>query len=188
MFLEKYQLDGTGENLFYVNSREHGSMARMCAMRVGLGYDIHRLVTGRKLVLGGVEIPFEKGLDGHSDADVLVHAVCDAVLGAAGMDDIGAHFPETDDRFRDIRSLLLLEEVRNMISGKGFAVINIDATVIAQAPRLGSYREAMEKNIAGALSITSSLVNVKFTTNEKLGPVGTGEGIAAMGIAMVESV
>ncbi len=163
-------------------------MARMCAMRVGLGYDIHRLVTGRKLVLGGVEIPFEKGLDGHSDADVLVHAVCDAVLGAAGMDDIGAHFPETDDRFRDIRSLLLLEEVRNMISGKGFAVINIDATVIAQAPRLGSYREAMEKNIAGALSITSSLVNVKFTTNEKLGPVGTGEGIAAMGIAMVESV
>ncbi|OQX62018.1 MAG: 2-C-methyl-D-erythritol 2,4-cyclodiphosphate synthase [Desulfococcus sp. 4484_241] len=157
-------------------------------MRVGLGYDIHRLVTGRKLVLGGVEIPFEKGLDGHSDADVLVHAVCDAVLGAAGMDDIGAHFPETDDRFRDIRSLLLLEEVRNMISGKGFAVINIDATVIAQAPRLGSYREAMEKNIAGALSITSSLVNVKFTTNEKLGPVGTGEGIAAMGIAMVESV
>ena len=157
-------------------------------MRVGLGYDIHRLVTGRKLVLGGVEIPFEKGLDGHSDADVLVHAVCDAVLGAAGMDDIGAHFPETDDRFRDIRSLLLLEEVRNIISGKGFAVINIDATVIAQAPRLGSYREAMEKNIAGALSITSSLVNVKFTTNEKLGPVGTGEGIAAMGIAMVESV
>lgn len=157
-------------------------------MRVGLGYDIHRLVTGRKLVLGGVEIPFEKGLDGHSDADVLVHAVCDAVLGAAGMDDIGAHFPETDDRFRDIRSLLLLEEVRTMISGKGFAVINIDATVIAQAPRLGSYREAMEKNIAGALSITSSLVNVKFTTNEKLGPVGTGEGIAAMGIAMVESV
>ncbi|MCD6137418.1 MAG: 2-C-methyl-D-erythritol 2,4-cyclodiphosphate synthase [Deltaproteobacteria bacterium] len=149
-------------------------------MRYGFGYDIHRLVRGRKLVLGGVTIPFEKGLLGHSDADVLLHAVCDALLGAAAMGDIGRHFPETDPRLKDISSINLLEKTFQMIRGKGLFVNNLDATVLAEAPRLAPYSVAMEKNIAGVLETAPEQINVKATTMEGLGAIGNGEAIAAM--------
>jgi len=132
-------------------------------MRIGIGHDIHRLVFGRKLVLGGVIIPFEKGLLGHSDADVLVHAVCDALLGAAGLGDIGLYFPDTDNEFKDIYSIRLLAKTYEIISSKGFSISNVDSTIFAEAPKLFPYREAMQKNIAKAIQIEQNRVNVKST-------------------------
>lgn len=157
-------------------------------MRVGIGYDVHRLGPGRPLVLGGVEIPFEKGLLGHSDADVLTHAVCDALLGAAALGDIGTHFPDSDERYRGISSLLLLEKVAALIRDKGYAVHNIDATVMAEAPRLAAYRDAMRERIGQALCVSEDAVSVKATTTEGLGFVGKGKGIAAMCIATLGPV
>ena len=155
-------------------------------MRIGTGYDMHRLVKGRRLVLGGVTLPFEKGLDGHSDADVLVHAVCDALLGAAGLGDIGDHFPDTDDRFRNVSSLLLLTETGRMLKEKGFFVVNIDATVLAQAPKLGDHKTAMAAGMAKALGMDTACVNVKATTTEGLDAVGRGEAMAAMSVALID--
>lgn len=154
-------------------------------MRVGLGFDVHRLVSGRQLVLGGVVIPFEKGLLGHSDADVLVHAVCDALLGAAGLGDIGQHFPDTDLAFKDVSSLKLLAKSCEMISAKGLAIQNLDATIFAEAPKLSPYKAAMQKKIAHAIEIEPDHVNVKATTFEGLGMIGKGEGIGAMCIALL---
>mgnify|MGYP001078767361 FL=1 len=156
-------------------------------MRIGTGYDVHRLVQGRKLVIGGVEIPYEKGLLGHSDADVLVHAVMDALLGAAALGDIGKLFPDTDDTYKDISSLLLLEKVGNELEEHLFFVENIDATIIAQAPKMRPYIDEMRARIAGALGITEEQVNVKATTEEGLGFTGNGEGIAAQAVCMLTS-
>ena len=156
-------------------------------MRVGQGYDVHRLAEGRKLILGGVEVPFEKGLLGHSDADVLVHAVMDALLGAAALGDIGQHFPDTDDAYRGISSVKLLEQVGELLWKHQYRIGNIDATVIAQRPKLSPYREEMRRNIAEALRIPVSLVNVKATTEEGLGFTGSGEGISAQAAALLES-
>ena len=155
-------------------------------MRIGHGYDVHRLVEGRKLILGGVEIPWEKGLDGHSDADVLTHAVMDALLGAAAMGDIGKLFPDTDDRFLGICSMELLTEVGSRLRAAGYAVGNIDATVIAQRPKLAPYIDAMRKEIAERLQIDVSRVSVKATTEEHLGFTGSGEGIAAHAVCLLE--
>ena len=149
-------------------------------MRVGLGYDIHRLVQGRKLVLGGVTIAFEKGLLGHSDADVLLHALCDALLGAAGLGDIGRHFPDTDPEFKDISSITLLAQTFKMIRDRGFSVDNVDATVVCEAPKLAQHRSAMVSNIARVLELAPGRINVKATTAEGLGPPGRGEAIAAV--------
>jgi 2-C-methyl-D-erythritol 2,4-cyclodiphosphate synthase len=157
-------------------------------MRIGTGYDVHRLEAGRKLVLGGVTVPFEKGLAGHSDADVLVHAVCDALLGAAGLGDIGRHFPDTDPAYKDIYSIRLLAQVGALIRRRGYAVVNIDATVQAQAPKLAPHLETMAGNIAAALDIAPDDVNIKATTTEGLGFVGRGEGMAAMSVAMLRLV
>ncbi len=154
-------------------------------MRVGIGYDIHKLVNGRKLVLGGVEIPFEKGLDGHSDADVLVHAICDALLGAAALGDIGRHFPDTAAAFKDMYSIRLLEQTWGMVSEAYPRIYNIDATVFAEAPKLGPFREAMVETISRALAIPATSVNIKATTTEGLGIIGSGEGMAAMCVAMI---
>ena len=154
-------------------------------MRIGIGYDMHRLMPGRKLVLGGVAVPFEKGLLGHSDADVLVHAVCDALLGAAALGDIGLHFPDTDPAFKDISSLKILAESYRMICVKGFEIANIDATIFAEAPKLSPYREAMEKNIAPVLHIRLDRLNIKATTTEGLGVIGKGEGIGAMCVVLL---
>jgi len=149
-------------------------------MRVGFGYDVHRLTHGRKLVLGGVIIPFEKGLLGHSDADVLLHSVCDALLGAAGLGDMGRHFPDTDARFKDIASTALLAQTFQMVREKDLSVNNLDATILAEAPRLAPYCSAMETNVAKLLEIKPSCVNIKATTMEGLGAIGKGEAIAAM--------
>lgn len=148
-------------------------------MKVGIGYDIHRLVTGRKLVLGGVEIPFEKGLFGHSDADVLAHSICDAILGALGKGDIGLHFPDTDPKYKDISSLILLGKVSEIMTEANFQVNNLDSVIIAQSPRLLSYIEEMKKNVSGVLNSSREVINIKATTNEGLGLIGQGEGIAA---------
>ena len=156
-------------------------------MRIGMGYDIHRLVPDRNLVLGGVDIPFEKGLWGHSDADVLVHAVCDALLGAAGLGDIGLHFPDTDPRFKDISSINILEKTNKMIKSKDFKVMNVDSTVFIEAPKLFPYRSAMQKNIARTIEIEPECVNVKATTFEGLGMIGKGEGIGAMCVVLLKS-
>lgn len=155
-------------------------------MRIGNGYDVHRLVEGRKLILGGVEIPWEKGLDGHSDADVLTHAIMDALLGAAAMGDIGKLFPDTDDRFLSICSMELLTEVGSRLRAAGYAVGNIDATVIAQRPKLAPYIDAMRKEIAERLQIDVSRVSVKATTEEHLGFTGSGDGIAAHAVCLLE--
>ena len=155
-------------------------------MRIGHGYDVHRLVEGRKLILGGVEIPWEKGLDGHSDADVLTHAVMDALLGAAAMGDIGKLFPDTDDCFLGICSMELLTEVGSRLRAAGYAVGNIDATVIAQRPRLAPYIDAMRKEIAERLQINVSRVSIKATTEEHLGFTGSGDGIAAHAVCLLE--
>ena len=151
-------------------------------MRIGFGYDVHRLAEGRKLILGGVEIPFGRGLAGHSDADVLVHAVMDALLGAAGAGDIGRHFPDSDIKYKDVCSLLLLEKVRVIISGLGYAVGNVDSVVVAQSPRLAAYLEQMEKNMARVLCTDTENINVKATTTEGLGFAGAGQGIAAYAV------
>lgn len=155
-------------------------------MRIGHGYDVHRLVEGRKLILGGVEIPWEKGLDGHSDADVLTHAIMDALLGAAAMGDIGKLFPDTDDRFLGICSMELLTEVGSSLRAAGYAVGNIDATVIAQRPKLAPYIDAMRKEIAERLQIDVARVSVKATTEEHLGFTGSGDGIAAHAVCLLE--
>ncbi len=152
-----------------------------------MGYDVHRLAEGRELILGGVKIPYEKGLLGHSDADVLLHAVMDALLGAAALGDIGQHFPDTDDAYRGISSVKLLEQVGELLWKHQYRIGNIDATVIAQRPKLSPYREEMRRNIAEALRIPVSLVNVKATTEEGLGFTGSGEGISAQAAALLES-
>ena len=154
--------------------------------RVGHGYDAHRMVDGRKLILGGVEIAFPKGLHGHSDADVLLHAVCDALLGSLSLGDIGVHFPDNDPQFKDISSLKLLERVGDMVKEKGFRVGNIDTTIIAQEPRLSGYIVQMRENIAQTLGIVTEKINIKATTTEGLGFIGKGEGIAAHAVAVVE--
>jgi 2-C-methyl-D-erythritol 2,4-cyclodiphosphate synthase len=156
-------------------------------VRIGQGFDAHALVAGRRLVIGGVDIPHEKGLAGHSDADVLIHAVCDALLGAAGLGDIGAHFPDSDARYKDIDSRKLLFEVRQLVRERGFHVANVDATIIAQAPRMAPHIPAMRANLASDLGIAVDAVNVKATTTEKLGFVGRGEGIAAEAVALLTS-
>ena len=151
-------------------------------MRVGMGYDVHRLVEGRKLILGGVEIPYEKGLLGHSDADVLIHAIMDALLGAAALGDIGKHFPDTDPQYKGISSVELLKHVAKLLDEYNYVIENIDATVIAQRPKLRPYMEEMTKNVAGALGIEENRLNLKATTEEGLGFTGTGEGMASQAI------
>ncbi len=155
-------------------------------MRVGMGYDVHRLTEGRKLILGGVEIPYEKGLLGHSDADVLVHAIMDALLGAAALGDIGKHFPDTDERYRGISSVVLLKRVAKLLEEKCFVIENIDATVIAQRPKLLPYMEQMRTNIADALGLEMGRVNIKATTEEGLGFTGSGEGISAQAVCLLQ--
>jgi len=152
----------------------------------GIGYDIHRLVEGRKLILGGVEIPYFKGLDGHSDADVLSHAIADALLGAVGESDIGHHFPNTDESIRGISSLEILNGVAAILRKKGGRIVNVDSTLIAEAPKIGPYLVEIRANIAAALQIAVERVGVKATTNELLGSIGRGEGMAAMAVAHVE--
>ena len=154
-------------------------------MRIGFGYDVHRLVRNRPLFLGGVQIPHDRGLLGHSDADVLLHAVCDALLGAAGLGDIGKHFPDSDRYYRDIASIELLKTTAEMLAEKGWALGNLDATIIAEAPRIGPHREKMQQNIADVLGVSTDRVNVKATTNEEMGAIGRGEGIAAHCVALL---
>lgn len=157
-------------------------------MRIGHGYDVHRLVEGRDLILGGVKIPCEKGLLGHSDADVLLHAVSDALLGAAGLGDIGRHFPDTDPQYKGADSLMLLREVYRKISEKGYRVGNIDVTMIAQRPKLKDYIPQMQANIAAAVGTAPDRVNVKATTEEKLGFTGTGEGMSCHAVCLLEEI
>ena len=154
-------------------------------MRIGHGYDVHRLVEGRKLILGGVEIPFEKGLLGHSDADVLLHALSDALLGAAALGDIGQHFPDTDERYRGADSIVLLRRVAALLRERGYEVGNVDCTVLAQRPKLAGFIPQMRENIASALDIPADRVSVKATTEEGLGFTGSGEGIAAHAVALI---
>jgi 2-C-methyl-D-erythritol 2,4-cyclodiphosphate synthase len=156
-------------------------------MRIGNGYDVHRLVDGRKLIIGGVEVPHDKGLLGHSDADVLLHAICDALLGAAALGDIGRHFPDSDGRYRDISSLKLLAEVIRLLADKGYVVNNIDATIVAERPKMAPHIPAMIGNIAAAVQVGPDAVNVKATTTEGLGFAGKGEGIAAYAVCTVRS-
>ena len=160
----------------------------MTNLRIGHGYDVHRLTEGRALILGGVTIPYEKGLLGHSDADVLTHAVMDALLGAAALGDIGKLFPDTDAAYAGISSILLLERVAERLREAGYAVVNLDATVLAQAPKLAPYRERMRENLARALSLDTSRVSVKATTEEGLGFTGAREGIAAHAVVLIERV
>jgi len=155
-------------------------------MKIGHGYDIHQLVAGRPLILGGVEIPYEKGLYGHSDADVLVHAVCDALLGAAGMGDIGEHFPDNDPRYKDAASMDLLKETWLRVSRYHKTLLNIDATLVAQAPRIGPYKAAMRENLAKALTVFPDRINIKATSTEGLGFIGEGRGMAAMCVALID--
>lgn len=155
-------------------------------MRVGTGFDVHGFAEGRKLILGGVEIEYDKGLAGHSDADVLIHAVMDAILGACGLGDIGIHFPDSDMKYKDICSLALLEEVRKKMLAKGFEIENIDTVLILQEPKVFKYFEEMKENIAGTLKIDIARVNLKATTTEHLGFCGRGEGIAAQAIALLK--
>lgn len=154
-------------------------------MRVGMGYDVHKLVEGRPLILGGVSIPWEMGLLGHSDADVVVHAIMDALLGAAALRDIGRHFPDTDPEYKGISSILLLEKVGGMLKEKGYTIGNIDATIIAQKPRLLPFIDAMTANVAGALGIGADQVNIKATTEEGLGFTGSLEGISAQAVCCI---
>jgi len=155
-------------------------------MRIGMGYDVHRLVEGRKLILGGVEIPYEKGLLGHSDADVLVHAVMDALLGAAALGDIGQHFPDNDPAYKGISSILLLQKVGELLKTNGYCVVNIDSIVIAQRPKLLPYRPQMAENMAKALGIPVGCVSVKATTEEGMGFTGTGDGMASQAVVLLE--
>ena len=157
-------------------------------MRVGMGYDVHKLVEGRKLILGGVEIPYEKGLLGHSDADVMLHAVMDALLGAAALGDIGLHFPDTDPKYKGASSIKLLEHVGGLLEENGYVIENIDATIIAQRPKLLPYMEEMMKNVAGVLELTMDRVNIKATTEEGLGFTGSGEGISSQAICLLTEI
>ncbi len=154
-------------------------------MRVGTGYDVHRLCDDREMVIGGVKIDYEKGLLGHSDADVLLHAISDALLGAAALGDIGKHFPDTDDKYKGISSLILLKEVGNLLTDNGFYINNIDATIIAQAPKMRPYIDEMRENIANTLQLDISQINVKATTEEGLGFTGSKEGIAAQAVCLI---
>lgn len=158
----------------------------MTGLRIGHGYDVHRLVEGRPLILGGVEIPFERGLLGHSDADVLLHAVMDALLGAAALGDIGKLFPDHDDRFLNISSLILLEHTAEALEQAGYSVVNIDATVVAQKPKIAPYLEQMRRNISETLEVSLEQVSVKGTTEEKLGFTGDGSGIACHAVCLIE--
>ncbi|HXI74085.1 MAG TPA: 2-C-methyl-D-erythritol 2,4-cyclodiphosphate synthase [Pyrinomonadaceae bacterium] len=164
----------------------HSSFVIFTMIRSGIGYDIHRFADGLKLILGGVEIAHARGLEGHSDADVLSHAVADALLGAIGAGDIGQHFPNTDESIRGISSIEILKRVGNLLNKRNARVINVDATVIAEAPTLAPHGPAMRQNIAAAIGVSEYDVSVKATTNEKLGPIGQGEGIAAIAIATIE--
>jgi 2-C-methyl-D-erythritol 2,4-cyclodiphosphate synthase len=155
-------------------------------MRIGQGFDVHAFIEGRKLVVGGVEIPHEKGLDGHSDADVLLHAICDALLGAAALGDIGWHFPDTDATYQGADSRTLLRDVGKKLGAQGFRIVNIDATIIAQAPRMAPHVARMIGNIAADLGLKPAAVSVKATTTEKLGFTGRGEGIAAQAVVLIE--
>jgi 2-C-methyl-D-erythritol 2,4-cyclodiphosphate synthase len=157
-------------------------------MRIGIGYDAHRLVQGRPLVLGGVTIPHDKGLLGHSDADVLVHAACDALLGAAGLGDLGEHFPDSDDAYRGIYSIELLKRCRQLVHEQGFGIVNLDGVIQAQAPKLNPFRQEMERTMAGALGLPDDCINVKATTTEGLGFVGRQEGIAAQCVALIDAL
>jgi 2-C-methyl-D-erythritol 2,4-cyclodiphosphate synthase len=157
----------------------------MTAMRIGQGFDVHALVAGRKLIIGGVTIPFERGLAGHSDADVLLHAICDALIGAAGLGDIGKHFPDTDPRYKGIDSRELLRAVAHLLGEHDYAVINVDSTIIAQAPKMAPHIAAMRANIAADLGLVVDSVNVKAKTAEKLGLVGRGEGIVAEAVVLL---
>ncbi len=160
----------------------------MASFRIGNGYDVHRLAAGRKLILGGVEVPNDKGLEGHSDADALCHAICDALLGAVGAGDIGHYFPDTDSQWKDISSLVLLEKVGQVVKERGYKISNTDATIVVQQPKLAPYIDQMKQNIAKALAIGPAQVNVKATTTEKLGFAGREEGIAADAVALVEKI
>jgi 2-C-methyl-D-erythritol 2,4-cyclodiphosphate synthase len=155
-------------------------------MRIGQGFDVHALVAGRKLVLGGVEIPYHLGLEGHSDADVLLHAICDALLGAAGLGDIGRHFPDSDAQYAEIDSRMLLRDVARKLAASKLRVVNVDATIIAQAPRMTPHFARMTGNIAADLGVAPAAVNLKATTTEGLGFTGRGEGIAALAVALIE--
>lgn len=157
-------------------------------MRIGMGYDVHKLVEGRKLILGGVDIPYEKGLLGHSDADVLLHAIMDSLLGAAALGDIGKHFPDTDEKYKGISSIKLLEHVRDLVASEKYVISNIDATIIAQRPKLRPFIDEMERNIADALEISIDQINIKATTEEGLGFTGSGEGISSQSICLLESM
>ena len=154
-------------------------------MRIGTGYDVHKLAEGRKLIIGGVEIPYEKGLLGHSDADVLVHAIMDALLGAAALGDIGKHFPDTDPKYKGADSLMLMREVRRILKENGYRIGNVDSTIIAQAPKMSPHIDTMRRNIADALGLDVSQVSVKATTEERLGFTGRGEGISAQAVALI---
>jgi 2-C-methyl-D-erythritol 2,4-cyclodiphosphate synthase len=156
--------------------------------RIGIGYDVHRLVDGRKLMIGGVGIPYEKGLLGYSDADVLLHAICDALLGAAGLGDIGRHFPDTDPRFKGISSLALLGEVSRLLGEAGYRVNNLDATIVAEQPRMSPHIPQMTANIAAAVNVDQGAVNVKATTTEGLGFAGKGEGVAAYAVCTIARI
>ena len=160
----------------------------MSKLRIGHGYDVHRLVEGRRLILGGVDIPYDKGLLGHSDADVLLHAISDALLGAAALGDIGKHFPDTDAAYKNADSLILLARVNEIIKSAGYRVSNVDATVIAQAPKLAPHIEQMRKNIASALGADLDDISVKATTEERLGFTGSGEGISAHAVCIIEKI
>jgi len=157
-------------------------------MRVGIGYDIHPLVPGRKLIVGGIEIPHPKGLDGHSDADVLTHAVCDAILGALGEGDLGAHFPASDQRYKDISSLKLLEAVMSMLTRKGCRVVNVDAVINAQAPRLGPHLSAMKGTLAKAMGVEPARINIKVKSGEGQGAVGREEAMTAQAVCLIEGM
>ena len=154
-------------------------------MRIGMGYDVHRLGKDRKLIIGGVDIPYELGLVGHSDADVLLHAIMDALLGAAALGDIGKHFPDTDETYRGISSVKLLKKVGELIKAEGYEIVNIDATIIAQKPKMRPFIDTMQNNIADTLGVDVSFVNVKATTEEGLGFTGAGEGISAQAVCLI---
>ena len=160
----------------------------MTGLRIGHGYDVHRLVPGRELILGGVSIPWEMGLDGHSDADVLTHSIMDALLGAASLGDIGQLFPDSGNSFLNISSIVLLRRVVDQLTAAGWRVVNVDATLIAQRPKIGPYREAMRQDIASAIGVDLSCINVKATTEEHLGFTGDGSGMAAHAVALIEKV
>lgn len=158
----------------------------MTMLRVGFGYDVHKLVKGRKLILGGVQIPHSKGLLGHSDADVLLHSICDAILGALAEEDIGKHFPDTDKKYKGIASLKLLSEVSEILKQKKAKLVNIDTTVVAEKPKLSGYTDKMRNNISKTLKISTDKISVKATTQNSLGPIGQGEGIASFAIVLIE--